>query len=334
MNLPTHGHGQGYTDLNFLIPELVQRVDYEKGVYYADEGDFSSAGAANLVYFDDLPTQHRPGRGRHLQLLRAGCSPTRRSVGDGKLLYALELFHDDGPWEHPDGFKKLQRRARATAGATRGSGWSLTALRVRRETGTRPTRSPKRAIDAPGFGRFDSLDDTTGGKSQKYMLYGEWHRSDDALRLAAPRLRLLPGPRPVLELHLLPRQPRGRPVRAARRPLGGRRQGRSHLLRAPLRAAHGEHGRPPGTQRLRSATGCSRPSDAAALTKLDYEGGELPSTTRRDSVWETQRRALPRELASSGTRSSARCWACGRTTSTSTSTATSPRTRAATTTSS
>ena len=55
VNMPTHAHGQGYSDLNFLIPELVERVDYKKGPYYADVGDFGSAGAFNIHYYDVLP---------------------------------------------------------------------------------------------------------------------------------------------------------------------------------------------------------------------------------------------------------------------------------------
>src|SRR6266850_8324276 len=55
VNLPTHGHGQGYSDMNIVIPELVQRVNYQKGVYYAENGDFSSAGAAHLETFKVLP---------------------------------------------------------------------------------------------------------------------------------------------------------------------------------------------------------------------------------------------------------------------------------------
>ena len=67
INLPTHAHGEGYTDLNFLIPELIEGLDYAKGPYYAPYGDFSSAGAANIKYFDRLPenialTDHRPIR--------------------------------------------------------------------------------------------------------------------------------------------------------------------------------------------------------------------------------------------------------------------------------
>ena len=55
INLPTHAHGEGYTDLNFLIPELIQKLDYAKGPYYAQYGDFASAGAANIQYFERLP---------------------------------------------------------------------------------------------------------------------------------------------------------------------------------------------------------------------------------------------------------------------------------------
>ena len=55
VNMRTHAHGQGYTDLNFLIPELVTRIDYKKGPYFADEGDFSSAGAAHIKLANQLP---------------------------------------------------------------------------------------------------------------------------------------------------------------------------------------------------------------------------------------------------------------------------------------
>ena len=50
VNMPSHAHGQGYADLNFLLPELVDRIAYRKGPYFASHGDFSSAGAADVVY--------------------------------------------------------------------------------------------------------------------------------------------------------------------------------------------------------------------------------------------------------------------------------------------
>ena len=101
VNLPSHGHGQGYTDLNFLIPELIQEVDYKKGPYYADVGDFSSAGAVNLRYFDILPqgiAKAEGGQFDYGRLLLAD-SP---AVGEGRLLYALEGLFNGGPWDNPD----------------------------------------------------------------------------------------------------------------------------------------------------------------------------------------------------------------------------------------
>ena len=59
VNMPTHGHGQGWSDVNFLIPELVSGVQFKKGPYYAEEGDFSTAGAANINYLNVLE-RHRP----------------------------------------------------------------------------------------------------------------------------------------------------------------------------------------------------------------------------------------------------------------------------------
>src|SRR6185295_4537204 len=90
VNMPTHAHGQGYADLNFLIPELVSGIDYRKGPYYAEVGDFSSAGAADIHYATSLP--HSIGSvtlGEHdyKRALLAG-SP---NVGGGTLLYGLEL---------------------------------------------------------------------------------------------------------------------------------------------------------------------------------------------------------------------------------------------------
>jgi outer membrane receptor protein involved in Fe transport len=55
LNLPSHAHGEGYADMNTVIPEFVERVDYEKGPYAADVGNYGSAGSAHLVFFKTLP---------------------------------------------------------------------------------------------------------------------------------------------------------------------------------------------------------------------------------------------------------------------------------------
>ncbi|HBH39993.1 MAG TPA: TonB-dependent receptor, partial [Curvibacter sp.] len=106
VNMPSHAHGQGYTDLNFLIPELIERIDYRKGPYHAEEGDFSSAGAARIDYARALGgslAQLTLGQRGHARTLLAG-SPQQ---GDGRLLYALELYHNDGPWQVPENYRKL-----------------------------------------------------------------------------------------------------------------------------------------------------------------------------------------------------------------------------------
>src|SRR5262249_41612635 len=83
VNIPTNGHGQGYTDLNFVIPELVQRIDYRKGPYFAQDGDFSSAGAADIRYRDQLDANlFEVGAGEfgYRRALVAGALPFSASI--------------------------------------------------------------------------------------------------------------------------------------------------------------------------------------------------------------------------------------------------------------
>src|SRR5574343_509599 len=110
VNMPTHAHGQGYTDLNFLIPELIERIAFRKGPYFAEEGDFSSAGAAHIDYFRSLDqglAQITLGRNGYARSLLAG-SP---QLGAGNLLYRLEMFHKHGPWPVAENYRKQIGRA-------------------------------------------------------------------------------------------------------------------------------------------------------------------------------------------------------------------------------
>lgn len=96
-NMPTHAHGQGYADLQFLIPELVERMQYRKGPYGADVGDFAAAGSASIDYFRKLDSSFADvteGSYGYRRALVAG-SP---QLGDGHLLYALEWTANNGPW--------------------------------------------------------------------------------------------------------------------------------------------------------------------------------------------------------------------------------------------
>jgi outer membrane cobalamin receptor len=105
VNLRTHAHGQGYTDLNFIIPELISRVDYWKGPYYAQIGDFGSAGGAKMFHTEALAQSialGSVGNDGCQRALLAG-SP---AFGPGALTYGLEYEHSGGSWELPADFQK------------------------------------------------------------------------------------------------------------------------------------------------------------------------------------------------------------------------------------
>ncbi len=176
VNMPTHAHGQGYSDLNFLIPELVDRISYRKGPYYADEGDFSSAGAAHIDYFrkiDGTMAQVTLGQNGYARTLLAG-SP---AIGGGHLLYGLELFHNDGPWQVAENYRKLNGLLRYSEGS-RYNGFSLTGMAYKGDW-TSTDQIAKRAIDSRLVDRYGTLDSTSGGETYRYSLSGEWAKRGD-----------------------------------------------------------------------------------------------------------------------------------------------------------
>jgi outer membrane receptor protein involved in Fe transport len=175
VNMPTHAHGQGYSDLNFLIPELISRVDYKKGPYYAQEGDFSSAGAANFHYFDKLK--------EGLADITLGGAGYRRTlianspeVSNGSLLYAFEYVGNNGPWENPSRFGKENGVLRYTLGnASDRHSVTLMAYQGRWNS---TDQIPERAVSSGQLGRFGAIDPTDGGNSQRYSLSYERRHAD------------------------------------------------------------------------------------------------------------------------------------------------------------
>lgn len=184
INLPTHGHGQGYTDMNPIIPELIQRVNYQKGIYYAQNGDFASAGAAQMQSFQVLPQSLASVEAGMFGFARAvvAASPP---VGAGHLLYGLELYHHDGPWEKPDDYRKFNGVLTYSQGDL-ANGFSLSARAYHGEWDSSDQLAAS-AISSGTVPFFGSLDDTTGGNSQRYSLQGEWHRANEhsATKIAA-----------------------------------------------------------------------------------------------------------------------------------------------------
>jgi outer membrane receptor protein involved in Fe transport len=178
VNMPSHGHGQGYTDLNFLMPELVQRIEYRKGPYFASNGDFSSAGSADISYLKQLDApfaQFTLGEGNFKRAVGGASFTVAPEI---TLLGAVEVQRNDGPWTIDENLKK-ENAVFTLSGGTSARGWSASAMAYRSRW-TATDQVPQRAIDAGSIGRFDSLDPTTGGRTSRASLSSEWH-NDSAL---------------------------------------------------------------------------------------------------------------------------------------------------------
>lgn len=171
VNMPSHGHGQGFADLNFLIPELVSGVRYRKGPYFADNGDFSLAGAASLDYVSALTEPFAEiGIGSHAfrRFLTAG-SQTR---DDQTWLAALELEGNNGPWSVPERLRKVNALLRYSQGSA-ARGFNLTAMAYQSHW-TATDQIPERLIKSGELSRFGSLNPTDGGKTRRLSLSGQW----------------------------------------------------------------------------------------------------------------------------------------------------------------
>ena len=173
LNLPSHAHGEGYSDMNIVIPELVERVNFEKGPYYADVGNFGSAGAAHLEFFKTLPENFFEVEGGMYGYGRAVFGVSQK-LGSGSLLYGGEAYYDDGPWVHPDAYAKFNGLLTYSQGGE-ANGFSITA-RAYHGKWDSSDQMPDSAI--PLVGRFGALNPTDGGNSQRYSLQAEWHRQD------------------------------------------------------------------------------------------------------------------------------------------------------------
>jgi outer membrane receptor protein involved in Fe transport len=182
LNMPTHGHGQGYADTNFLIPELVQSMRVRKGPYFAEEGDFASAGALRIDYINTMNpglwqgTLGTFGYGRALAIKSYPIAASTPWTGNstitnpvaGNLLVAAEATKYDGPWDVPDRMKKLNGVLRYTSG-TAEEGVSITGMAYK-NSWTSTDQIVRRAVDEGLISRWGTLDPTDGGNSSRYSL--------------------------------------------------------------------------------------------------------------------------------------------------------------------
>jgi outer membrane cobalamin receptor len=174
LNLPSHAHGEGYSDMNTVIPEFVQRLNYEKGPYYADVGNYGSAGAAHLVFYNTLPQDFVTLEGGMYGYERAVFGISQK-LGTGNILYGGEAYHDDGPWVNPDDYWKFNGILTYSQG-DEVNGWSTTFH------GYHGVWNSTDQIPA-SFGQtnfFGAINPTDGGNSQRYSLQAEWHRHDES----------------------------------------------------------------------------------------------------------------------------------------------------------
>jgi outer membrane receptor protein involved in Fe transport len=176
VNMRTHAHGQGYADLNFLIPELVGAVEFHKGPYFVRDGDFASAGSVRIDYLDTTA--------KNVALTSIGSFGYKRALsittvplGEGNLLLAGEAQVYDGPWVVPDALRKLNGVARYSQG-TALDGFSITGMAyAARWTAT--NQIPERAVVSGQLSRYGTINPTDGGDTSRFSLSGRFSASDD-----------------------------------------------------------------------------------------------------------------------------------------------------------
>ncbi|HEX6638624.1 MAG TPA: TonB-dependent receptor [Steroidobacteraceae bacterium] len=182
VNMHTHGHGQGYTDINFVIPELLDRIEYKKGTYYADEGNFSAAGAVDLKYrrsLDGALLSATLGEDRFARGLFAGSA----RLAGGDLLWGLDFQRTDGPWDLDEDLRRVNALLKYTQGE-RGDGYAVTAS-IYDGDWLSTDQIPERAVRSGLLDRFGFVDPTNGGDTHRYSLAYETEKTWDGWRLAA-----------------------------------------------------------------------------------------------------------------------------------------------------
>lgn len=183
LNLPTHGHGQGYLDVNSIIPELIEVLEFRKGPYYADVGDFSSAGTSSITYVRRLDrpfVQLGIGQYDFYRAVAAGSA----TVAGGDLLVAGEAQFYDGPWDLSEDLRKFNGFAKWTRGdQTRGV--SLLASGYGADWDS-TDQIPRRAVRQGLIGRLGNLDDDLGGSTSRYTAAASvWNGVDNPGRANA-----------------------------------------------------------------------------------------------------------------------------------------------------
>jgi hypothetical protein len=174
VNMPTHGHGQGYTDVNFLIPELVERLEYRKGAYYAEVPDFSSAGAAYMSTYrrlDEGVLKTGLGEDGYFSALVADSV----DAGPGAVTFGVQAHRYDGPWVDIDeDVERNNMLLRYSAEGRNDGTWDI-AFMGYDASWSSADQIPRRAVESGLISPLGSIDTSLGGDTSRYSLSGSWN---------------------------------------------------------------------------------------------------------------------------------------------------------------
>jgi outer membrane receptor protein involved in Fe transport len=177
INNVSHAHGQGYADVNFVIPEIVELLEVDKGPYFVKHGDFATSGAVNLVTRRSVAESYAKFSVGSFDLYR-GLVVGGHELGAFSTLFAVEGAGQDGPFENPEDYNRYKLFSR---GSYEDGAWrSDLTFSSYRGTWNASGQLPLRAIRAGELDRFGSVDPTEGGTSQRHQVYSRtmW-RPDD-----------------------------------------------------------------------------------------------------------------------------------------------------------
>ena len=176
INRPTNTHGQGYSDLNFELPELTQGLDYTKGPYYASVGDFGAVASTHLKLANEIPDQISVTGGT-LGVYNIFAGGTQKFSDDDRLVGGVYYGHVDGPFTPAENFRKYAGELRYSHGDDK-DGYSLTAMYYK-GNGLLTTDQPVDAVQAGLISRNGTLDPTDASSSERFSLSGHFAKSGD-----------------------------------------------------------------------------------------------------------------------------------------------------------
>lgn len=176
VNMVSHAHGQGYADLHFLIPETIQKIQFGKGPYQADQGNFATAGYVAFNTFERLNNSQIK--------IEAGQFNTQRLLGMFNLAnttksaawIAGEYLQSDGPFRSPQNFDRVNIIGKYVGELKSGDRFSFQASHFTSDWNA-SGQIPQRAVDAGLIDRFGAIDDTEGGKTSRTNVQGSYTKS-------------------------------------------------------------------------------------------------------------------------------------------------------------